>query len=229
MASELIKGQKSFPLPEGQDGFVLTMENNTDQDFHDLLIHVNDGSWDTPEFTKIYVHKMKPNGNEIAEEKISVVGGDLTSREHPKWSKKNRIKPGEKFQVEFKLNDTLGEKAHVTVTPTDAGGRVIIGGDDEHPEHITAFDKIMELLNIISKIKSLVSSLGLISAKSDTVMDDASAFLIGMALKSDDVELTKRTRAELAAFEVEVADLSRRFAACLAEAVPAAAPKKAKG
>ncbi|MEO0449761.1 MAG: hypothetical protein AAFZ74_05570 [Pseudomonadota bacterium] len=220
MASELIKGQKTFRLSEGTDRFSLTMQNDTDQDCHDLILLVNDTSWDTPEFTKIRVHKMKPSGSEIDVEDISVVGGDLTSREHPKWSRKNRIKPGEKFQVKFDLNDELGEDAFVTISPTDAGGRVIVGGEDKPPKIDTALDRLLELINIISKIKGLVSSLGLISSKSDGPADEAAELLLGMILKSDDIEMSKKTLSELAMIDVEVAALSRRLATVLAEASP---------
>ena len=66
MGGNLIKGQRSFHLPKGAKKGSSILENDSDEDFHDLIMHLNDASWDTPEFRKIYVHKMSPKENTIA-------------------------------------------------------------------------------------------------------------------------------------------------------------------
>lgn len=215
MGGNLVKGQRSFHLPAGAKKGSLILENDSDQDFHDLIMHLNDASWDTPELRKIYVHKMSPKENTIAEEKISVVGGDLSSDEHPRWSNENRIKPGERLKVEFWLNDELGDKAFLTVTPTDKRGGIIVGGSEKPPEDVTAFDKIKELLDFLSKLKSLASSLGLLSMADHPEMSKASTGLLAAAVLNKDMPLSKKTKRELEMLEQEIEHLSERLLAAI--------------
>ena len=211
MDGNLIKGQRSFHLAEGAKKGSIILENDSDEDFHDLIMHLNDASWDTPEFRKIYVHKMSPKENTIAKEQISVVGGDLTSDEHPKWSNSDRIKPGERLKVEFWLNDELGDKAFLTVTPTDKRGGVIIGGSEKPPEDVTPYDKLMELIDFISKLKSIVSSLGLLSAAKEESASEGAATLLATAAVEDGREISKASIKELKMLERDAELLSERL------------------
>ena len=206
MDGNLIKGQRSFHLPEGAKKGSIILENDSDEDFHDLIMHLNDASWDTPEFRKIYVHKMSPKENTIAKEQISVVGG-----EHPKWSNSDRIKPGERLKVEFWLNDELGDKAFLTVTPTDKRGGVIIGGSEKPPEDVTPYDKLMELIDFISKLKSIVSSLGLLSAAKEESASEGAATLLATAAVEDGREISKASIKELKMLERDAELLSERL------------------
>ena len=165
-------------MPEGTKKGSIVLENDSDEDSHDLNMRLNDASWDTPEFRKICIYKMSPKENTIAKEQISVIGGDLTSDEHPKWSNSDRTKPGERLKVEFWRNDELDDKAFLTVTPSDRRGGVIIGGSEKPPEDGTLFDK---LIDVILKAKSIVSSLARMSALKEDSASQGAATLLAMA------------------------------------------------
>ena len=214
MPSVALSGQKTSSLPKGARKGSVIYQNNTEQPFYDLMIHVNDDSWDTPEFTKIRILKHRKNKKGKTKKRlISVVGGDLTESEHPKFDRRNPVNPGEKFEVRFWLNDEVGDKAHITVTPTDRGGGVIVDGFETGHHDVTARDQLLELIEFLS---TTAGSLGALAPAADSKELDskeppASRPRIGMLSRSEalrSLTLDRETRTELARIGTQAEELA---------------------
>lgn len=178
----LIKGPKSLPLSKDAPGSIGTYKNATKHPFHDMKIHVNDDSWDTPEFKRI---KITKNGSHV-----SSTGGDLSEDEHLRFHP-NVINPGEEFEIDAEFNDNVGDKAHLYIVPTAAGGKDITGDDSGTHEDITIWDKLMEWLEvIISLVKAAQKLVALADAKpfARDVLALASARVLTVALREAPVD-----------------------------------------
>lgn len=210
-----ITGFKESPLSKGATGGRALFENDSTSDIYDMRIHVNDDSWNTPEFKKIKIRKLAENDGELQWVVVSVLGGDLSESEHVRFQDRP-IERGEIFKIEFDLNDKIGDKGHVAFTPTDEEERDILNGDDAHEhEDISIWDKIWDLISILGKLASFANSARSVAGvaaedRSATGQFAVSSGLTELAKSVGSMKLDRRSARDLEGIETEAQELLTR-------------------
>jgi len=166
-----VRGTRTFALDEGDTEGTLTLRNETGHKIADYKIHVNSDDFVQPGFLYLRVERTRDaQGNEVSDLINSIGNPGSTdsygSDVHRDIPAERQVNPGEEFTITYRLSKAADEPAHIqvslsTIVENEDGSRhvPIIGGEDVPHVDITVFDKIMEIIETVKGIYSLLSPL----------------------------------------------------------------------
>lgn len=185
-----VHGTRTFPLSEGQKRGELILRNETGSTISDYKIHVNSDDFTQPGFLYIKIRKTKDEQGRSISELINSAGNPNNDTEnygstfHRNIPTNKQIKPGEEITIEWILTKGADEPAHIQISFSklnEEGKHIwIVGGTDVPHTDITVIDKVMEIIEIIKGIYSLISPLISMASSKDQAIMTSLATIIAM-------------------------------------------------